>query len=64
MLPVRRRGFSAMVSSSKAQEVEFDHTNLDLAKLIECRATVPEYSRPYMVENGAAGTGEARLATG
>ncbi|MEL4377668.1 hypothetical protein [Brucella cytisi] len=39
-------GFSAMVSSSKAQEVEFDHTNLDLAKLIECRATVPEYSRP------------------
>ncbi|MES4992415.1 hypothetical protein ACTJJ7_11320 [Phyllobacterium sp. 22229] len=38
-------GFSAMVSSSQAKEVEFDHTKLDLAKLIECRATVPEYSR-------------------
>ncbi|NKB78805.1 hypothetical protein HED49_06395 [Ochrobactrum daejeonense] len=37
-------GCAAIVSSAQAQEAGFDPANLDLAKLIECRAQVPDYN--------------------
>lgn len=37
-------GWTAIVSFAQAQEAGFDPANLDLAKLIECRAQVPDYN--------------------